>query len=76
MDYCSSKGVDQKSELVSTIPAGRVAGLLGVSAHIVPFSTCLSKFLVGSVLLRLLGYKLYYIMGARESGWACEVHHG
>jgi hypothetical protein len=71
----SQKAAEQKPVLISSIPPAKVANLLIAAANIVPFSTCLSKSLAGSVLFRSLGYKtLLHIGVTKENGCLLEAH--
>ncbi len=75
INYFSRKSAAQKTTLDSIIPPSKVAKLLSVAGNIIPFSTCLSKSLAGSVLFRSLGYQTQLNIGvAREKGFALEAH--
>lgn len=59
----------------SSVSPGRVAALLEAAGKIVPFSTCLSRALAGTVLLRTQGYTpVLHIGVAKENDNMLEAH--
>lgn len=57
------------------ISPARVVSLLEAGGKLIPFTTCLSKSLAGSVLMRKYGYTpLLHIGVAKESGGVLEAH--
>lgn len=57
------------------VPPRRIASLLGAAGQIVPYSTCLSRALAGSVLFSSLGYRTRIHIGAtRENDTLFEAH--
>lgn len=73
--YFSRKAAGQNTEVVNAVSPAMVAVLLGAASTVVPFSTCLSKSLAGSVLFRAFGYKtLLHIGVTRENECTFEAH--
>ncbi len=58
-----------------TLPPRRIAALLDAAAKIVPFSTCLSKALVGNILFSSYGYTTKLHIGvSKEDDGSLKAH--
>ncbi len=71
----SRKITARQSARISSISPARVAGMLNAAGKIVPFTTCLSKALAGSILFSSLGYETKLHFGVcREKCSMLEAH--
>jgi hypothetical protein len=71
----SQKAAVQKAVQKSSLAPSRIAGLLNAAGKIVPFTTCLSKALAGSILFSSLGYQTKLHIGvSKENLSMLEAH--